>query len=120
MMSGLGIQKGFISILAIGYLTIISVICGIQMEILENRMEFYSMIEVMDKRIYFEVLIMERIKDCYEQGLVDDCDVYYEGIEANIDFEDDVVIVKYTYDFDVYERKYIYNSEFGFLEIIAL
>ena len=119
-MFGWGIHKGFISVLALSYLMVISCITSIQMMILTNRMQFYASLDSMDKRVYFEVLIMERIKDSYKQELVDDCSVYYQNMCAYMDFEDNVVIVTYDFEDDSYKRKYVYNTEFGFLEIIAL
>ena len=120
MMFGWGIQKGFISVLALSYLMVISCIASTQMMVLTNRMEFYKSLDVMDKQVYFEVLIMERIKDSYIQELLDDCVVYYENVSAKLDFDEYVVVVEYDFDGVSYKRKYVYNPEFSFLEIIAL
>ena len=115
MMFGLDIRKGFISVLAIGYLMVICSISSIQMAILENRMQFYRDLEMMDKRVYFEVMIMERIKDSFVQELNEDCKVSYEGMLASLDYEENVVVVEYDCEDEVYSRKYVYNTEFGFL-----
>ena len=120
MMFGWGIQKGFISVLALSYLMVISCIVGNQMMVLTNRVEFYKSLYSLDKRTYFEVLIMERIKDSYDQELLDDCIVSYENMLANIDFDEYVVVVEYDFDEVSYKRKYVYNEEFSFLEIIVL
>ena len=120
MMFGWDIQKGFISVLALSYLMVIASISGVQMMILTNRMEFYTSLVEMNKQVYFEVLIMERIKDSYLQKLVDDCSVNYENMVAELDFEGNIVMVEYDFDEVSYKRKYVYNEEFSFLEIIAL
>ena len=49
MIFGLATNKGFISVLCIGYFMVVSTICSVQMDIMENRMSFYQSLDEFDK-----------------------------------------------------------------------
>ena len=119
MKFGLAISKGFVSVLCISYFMVISFVCNIQFMILENRIQFYQDIKIMDQRVYFEVLIIHRIKDSYTQKLLDNCVLYYEDIKAEVTYLEDCVVVEYSYDDVIYKREYVYNEEDGSLRIIT-
>ena len=117
MMCGLAINKGFVSVLCIGYFMVISYLCSIQMDIVENRVYFNSLLEDMDRMVYIEVLLMHRIKDSYAMKLNQDNTIVYDDYVITLDYEEDKVFVKIqTLDYEII-REYKYDSEYHYLDV---
>ena len=117
MMCGLGINKGFISVLCIGYFMVISTICSVQIDIMENRMSFYQSLDEFDKFVYLEVLVMHRIKDSFEMELNEDCTIVYEDYVIKMDYEQQNVRVTYQTMNREIVREYLYDLQYHYLEV---
>ena len=117
MMYGLATNKGFISVLCIGYFMVVSTICSVQMDIMENRISFYQSLDEFDKFVYLEVLVMHRIKDSFTMGLNEDCTIIYEDYVIVMDYEQQKVRVTYeTMNCEIV-REYLYDLQYHYLEV---
>ena len=119
MKFGLGTNRGFVTVLCMSYFMVISFVCSVHMMILENRMSFYSEMERMDQQVHFEVLIMQRLKDSFNENVMQDCVLYYQDLVAEITFYEDYAIVMYSNEQLSYQRKYTYDINSGSLRINA-
>ena len=117
MMCGLATNKGFISVLCIGYFMVVSTICSVQMDIMENRVSFYQSLDVFDQFVYIEVLVMHRIKDSFVMELNEDCTIVYDEYIILMDYEEEKVRVTYqTFNSEIV-REYIYHSQYHYLDV---
>ena len=116
-MCGLATNKGFISVLCIGYFMVVSTICSVQMDIMENRVSFYQSLDEFDKFVYLEVLVMHRIKDSFTMGLNEDCTIIYEDYVIKMDYEQQHVKVFYQTMYREVVREYQYDLQYHYLDV---
>ncbi|MBQ9841280.1 MAG: hypothetical protein IJO78_06795 [Erysipelotrichaceae bacterium] len=117
MMFGLATNKGFISVLCIGYFMFVSAICSVQMDIMENRMSFYQSLDEFDKFVYLEVIVMHRIKDSFVMELNEDCTLVYDDYVIIMDYEQQKVKVTYQMMNREIVREYLYDLQYHYLEV---
>lgn len=116
-MSGLATNKGFISVLCIGYFMVVSTICSVQMDIMENRVSFYQSLDEFDHFVYIEVLVMHRIKDSFVMKLNMDSTIIYNDYVIFMDYEEEKVRVTYqTFNSEIV-REYTYHSQYHYLDV---
>lgn len=116
-MFGLATNKGFISVLCIGYFMVVSTICSVQMDIMENRVSFYQSLDEFDKFVYLEVLVMHRIKDSFVMELNEDCTIIYEDYVIIMDYEQQKVRVTYQTMNREIVREYLYDLQYHYLDV---
>ena len=116
-MFGLATNKGFISVLCIGYFMVVSAICSVQMDIMENRVSFYQSLDEFDQFVYLEVLVMHRIKDSFAMELNEDCTIIYEDYVIIMDYEQQKVRVTYQTMNREIVREYQYDLQYHYLDV---
>lgn len=110
--------NSFVSVVALAIMVFVFTLGSYHRNILKNIYELKANLNKLDKQVYLEVLVMQRLKYAVETMDYNEDELEYEGtiVDITYDFED--ITVVYTYEDREYTKYYHYDLKSKTLEIV--
>ncbi len=110
--------NSFVSIVALAILIFVFTLGSYHLSILKNIYELKANLNKLDKQVYLEVLVMQRLKYAVETMDYNEDELEYEGTTVNITYDFEDITVIYTYEDREYTKYYHYDLKTKTLEIV--
>ncbi len=110
--------NSFVSVVALAIMVFVFTLGSYHLSILKNIYELKANLNKLDKQVYLEVLVMQRLKYAVETMDYNEDELEYEEtfVDITYDFED--ITVVYTYEDREYTKYYHYDLKSKTLEIV--
>ena len=110
--------NSFVSVVALAIMIFVFTLGSHHLSILKNIYELKANLNKLDKQVYLEVLVMQRLKYAVETMDYNEDELEYEGTTVNITYDFEDITVIYTYEDREYTKYYHYDLKTKTLEIV--
>ena len=110
--------NSFVSVVALAIMIFVFTLGSYHLSILKNIYELKENMNKLDKQVYLEVLVMQRLKYAVETMDYNEDELEFEGTIVNITYDFEDITVVYSCEDREYTKYYHYDLNSKTLEIV--